>query len=187
MRNNERVAIVTGGSHGIGAGIVAGYRAIGYSVVATSRNITPSTDEHVVNVSGDIRERATAQKIVAAAKERFGRIDTLVGIAVDPTYISPDDPAVSALVRANRRALRTIHDEPDLAARYIRALIPRLNIEQARQHYDRYIAPYFSIDGYFNPGLATQVLSTVAKELGTAKVPDATKIYRTESPRQKSA
>lgn len=110
-----------------------------------------------------------------------------VGIAVDPTYLSPDDPAVLALVRANRRALRTIHEEPELAARYVRALIPRLDLVQARQYYDRYIAPYFSIDGYYNPALATRVLPSVVKELGAPKEPDAATIYRTNPPIQKSA
>jgi NitT/TauT family transport system substrate-binding protein len=110
-----------------------------------------------------------------------------VGIAVDPTHISPDDPAVAALVRANRRALRTIHDDPELAARYIRALIPRLNLEQARQHYDRYIAPYFTSDGYYDPASATRALSAVAKELGVPKEPDVASIYRTQAPQRKSA
>ena len=32
-------------------------------------------------IAGDIRDRATAQKVVAAAKERFGRVDTLVNNA----------------------------------------------------------------------------------------------------------
>ncbi len=32
-------------------------------------------------IAGDIRERATAQNVVAAAKERFGRIDTLINNA----------------------------------------------------------------------------------------------------------
>jgi NAD(P)-dependent dehydrogenase (short-subunit alcohol dehydrogenase family) len=81
MRNEDRVVIITGASHGIGAGLVAGYRSIGYSVVATSRTIAPSNDERILTIPGDIRDRATAQKLVAGAKERFGRIDTLVNNA----------------------------------------------------------------------------------------------------------
>ena len=61
--------------------MVAGYRKLGFSVVATARSIPPSKDEHVLAMAGDIRHRATAQKVVAAAKERFGRIDTLVNNA----------------------------------------------------------------------------------------------------------
>jgi len=108
----------------------------------------------------------------------YFRIPT-VGIAVDPTRIPPDDPAVLALVRANRRALRTIHDEPDLAARYVNALIPSLTEAEARRLYDRYVAPYFTADGRHDPSVAAGALSSVAGELGVRTVPDAAAIYRT--------
>jgi len=104
MRSNERVVIVTGGSHGIGAGIVAGYRSIGYSVVATSRTIGLSNDEHVLNIAGDIRERATALKVVAGAKERFGRIDTLVnnaGIFLSKPFVEYTQEEFDATVGTN--------------------------------------------------------------------------------------
>lgn len=110
-----------------------------------------------------------------------------VGIAVDPTHISADDPAVLALVRANRRALRAIHDDPDLAARYINALIPYLTIAQARQHYERYVAPYFTPDGRHDPAVVARALSAIARELAAPKVPDATKIYRTQPPEQSTS
>ncbi len=105
-----------------------------------------------------------------------------VGIAVDPTHISADDPAVGALVRASRRALRVLHDEPDLAARYINALIPRLTFAQARQHHERYVAPYFTTDGCHDPAVAARALSAMAKELAAPTVPDASKLYRTQPP-----
>lgn len=72
------MAIVTGASQGVGAALVAAYRTLGFGVVAIARTIATSNDEHVVAVAGDIRERATAEKAVAAARERFGRVDTLV-------------------------------------------------------------------------------------------------------------
>jgi NitT/TauT family transport system substrate-binding protein len=77
-----------------------------------------------------------------------------VGVAVDPTHITPDDPAVLALVRASRRALRTIRDEPDLAARYVDAFIPSLTEAAARRHYESYVAPYFTADGRHDPTVA---------------------------------
>jgi NAD(P)-dependent dehydrogenase (short-subunit alcohol dehydrogenase family) len=52
------VAIVTGASRGIGAGLVAGYRELGFRVVATSRSIAPSGDERVLAIAGDIRDSA---------------------------------------------------------------------------------------------------------------------------------
>jgi NitT/TauT family transport system substrate-binding protein len=48
-----------------------------------------------------------------------------------PTHLAPDDPAVLPLVRASRRALRTIRDQPDLAVRYVNALIPSLTKTRA--------------------------------------------------------
>ena len=76
-----KVAIITGGSQGIGAGLVAGYRARGWAVVANARTIAPSDDPQVLAVAGDITEPATAGRIIDAALGRFGRIDTLVNNA----------------------------------------------------------------------------------------------------------
>jgi len=78
---NRRVAIITGGSQGIGAGLVAGYRGRDWAVVASARTIKPSEDPGLVTVAGDIAEPATAGRIIDAAMDRFGRIDTLVNNA----------------------------------------------------------------------------------------------------------
>ena len=77
----QKVAIVTGGSQGIGAGIVEGYRQRGWAVVANSLNIGPSKDPDVLTVKDDISEQATADQIISRASDRFGRIDTLVNNA----------------------------------------------------------------------------------------------------------
>jgi NAD(P)-dependent dehydrogenase (short-subunit alcohol dehydrogenase family) len=76
-----QVVIVTGGSQGIGAGLVAEYRRRGWSVVATSRTIRPRDDPGLLTVDGDIADPATADRIVGGALGRFGRIDTLVNNA----------------------------------------------------------------------------------------------------------
>jgi NAD(P)-dependent dehydrogenase (short-subunit alcohol dehydrogenase family) len=76
-----KVAIITGGSQGIGAGLVAGYRQRGWAVVASARTIKASEDPDLLTVAGDITDPATAGRIIGAALERFGRIDTLVNNA----------------------------------------------------------------------------------------------------------
>ncbi|RDJ23132.1 SDR family NAD(P)-dependent oxidoreductase [Bosea caraganae] len=81
MSKELKVAIVTGASQGIGAGIVKGYRDNGYVVVANSRNIKPSEDEGIVAVPGNIGERGVAERVVKTALERFGRVDTLINNA----------------------------------------------------------------------------------------------------------
>ena len=77
----RKVAIITGASQGIGAGLVAGYRASGYAVVGTSRSIACSEEPDYLTVQGDIAQADTAQRIVEQALERFGRIDSLVNNA----------------------------------------------------------------------------------------------------------
>jgi NAD(P)-dependent dehydrogenase (short-subunit alcohol dehydrogenase family) len=79
--DGAKVAVITGASRGIGAGLVAAYRREGHAVVATSRSIGPAADPAVVTVAGDIADPGTADRVMAAALERFGRVDTLVNNA----------------------------------------------------------------------------------------------------------
>jgi NAD(P)-dependent dehydrogenase (short-subunit alcohol dehydrogenase family) len=75
------VVIITGGSQGIGAGLVDGYRQRGWAVVANALTIKPTDDPDVVTVAGDVSEPATAQAIMDAALDRFGHVDSLVNNA----------------------------------------------------------------------------------------------------------
>jgi NAD(P)-dependent dehydrogenase (short-subunit alcohol dehydrogenase family) len=75
---DEKVAIITGASHGIGQGLVVAYRAAGYRVIASALTIDPSTDQSVLNVAGDIGDPKTADRIVSEGVAKFGRLDTLV-------------------------------------------------------------------------------------------------------------
>jgi NAD(P)-dependent dehydrogenase (short-subunit alcohol dehydrogenase family) len=77
----QKVAIVTGGSQGIGAGLVDGYRQRRWAVVANARHIGPSKDPDILTVEGDVSEQATADQIISQAMDRFGRVDTLVNNA----------------------------------------------------------------------------------------------------------
>ena len=79
--DRPRVAIVTGGSKGIGAGLVQAYRQRGWAVLASARTIKPSADPGVVTVAGDISEPATAERIITTALEHFGQVDTLINNA----------------------------------------------------------------------------------------------------------
>jgi NAD(P)-dependent dehydrogenase (short-subunit alcohol dehydrogenase family) len=81
MSSEQMVAIVTGASQGIGAGVVQAYRKLGYAVVANSRRITPSSDPGVLTVPGDIADPETGGRLVDRAVDRFGRVDTLVNNA----------------------------------------------------------------------------------------------------------
>jgi NAD(P)-dependent dehydrogenase (short-subunit alcohol dehydrogenase family) len=79
--SRQKVVIVSGGSRGIGAGLVTEYRRRGWNVVINARTIKPSEDDDVLTVIGDISEAATVGRLIEGTLERFGRIDTLINNA----------------------------------------------------------------------------------------------------------
>lgn len=85
-----RVAIVSGGSSGMGAAVVASLAACGASVVvggrdeARTREVVTSVVKQggtAVPVLGDVAASATADLLVASAVEEFGRLDIVVSAA----------------------------------------------------------------------------------------------------------
>jgi NAD(P)-dependent dehydrogenase (short-subunit alcohol dehydrogenase family) len=88
ISNSQRVAIITGASQGIGESLVTAYRKLGYAVVANSRTIAGSDDPMVVTVPGDIAQTGVGQRIVDAAMENFGRVDTVVNNAGGSSFRS---------------------------------------------------------------------------------------------------
>ncbi len=102
--NNRQVAIITGASQGIGAGLTKAYRELGYAVIATARSIGPSEDSGIVTVGGDIGDPDTAQRVVGEAVERFGRIDTLInnaGIYIGKPFMDYTLQDFNALITVN--------------------------------------------------------------------------------------
>lgn len=81
MSAERKVVVITGASQGIGAGLVRGFLDRGYRVVANSRSIKSEASADVLAVAGDITDPAVAERVIAAAVERFGRVDTLVNNA----------------------------------------------------------------------------------------------------------
>ncbi|MDH6676455.1 NAD(P)-dependent dehydrogenase (short-subunit alcohol dehydrogenase family) [Rhodococcus sp. LBL1] len=106
MVNTNPVVIITGASQGIGAGLVAGYRKLGYSVVANSRTITDSDDSQIHAVAGDISEPGVGQSLVDAAVDRFGRVDALInnaGIFIAKPFTDYTDEDFDAITGVNLR------------------------------------------------------------------------------------
>lgn len=84
----SNVWFITGASSGIGAGVVKAALAAGHRVVATARNLDKlraalptDADDRLVLVPLDVTSEAQAKEAVAAAVERFGRIDVVVNNA----------------------------------------------------------------------------------------------------------
>ncbi|MFE2293838.1 SDR family oxidoreductase [Streptomyces sp. NPDC059452] len=93
-----RAAIVTGGTKGIGAVIAEAFLAAGAEVMVCGRTAPatpPSADgRRAAFRPTDVRDPAAAAELVAAATERFGRLDVLVNNAggspdADAATVSP--------------------------------------------------------------------------------------------------
>jgi NAD(P)-dependent dehydrogenase (short-subunit alcohol dehydrogenase family) len=104
--SEPRVAFITGASQGIGAGLVTGFLGRGYRVVASSRTIEPDAagSPDLLTIAGDVTDRQTAERIVGAAIDRFGRIDTLVnnaGIFVSKPFVEYAEADFAAMLSVN--------------------------------------------------------------------------------------
>jgi|1186.fasta_scaffold195023_2 NitT/TauT family transport system substrate-binding protein len=109
------------------------------------------------------------------------RIPT-TGVAVDPSVLALDDRRVEGLVRANRRALATMLDDPALGAEHVGRLLTGADDAAARDFYDRYVGAHFKASGRPDPEVVARALPLVAEELriitGRAMdVPPAEEIY----------
>jgi NAD(P)-dependent dehydrogenase (short-subunit alcohol dehydrogenase family) len=104
VSSEQKVAVITGASQGIGAALVRAYRDRNYRVVATALSMQPSSDDDVLVVSGDIADRKTAERAVSEGIARFGRIDTLVnnaGIFISKPFTQYTEADYAAIVAVN--------------------------------------------------------------------------------------
>lgn len=104
MSKERKVAVITGASQGIGAGLVQGFREAGYRVVANSRSIKPTPSADLVTVAGDISDPAVAKRVIGAAIEHFGRVDTLVnnaGVFISKPFIEYSPEEFASVISTN--------------------------------------------------------------------------------------
>src|SRR3954465_2938716 len=102
--NTHKVAVITGASQGIGAALVAAYQDLGFAVVANSRTIAPASTDDLESVAGDVGDPLVAQRLVATAVDRFGRVDTLVnnaGIFIAKPFTDYTAEDYAAIKRTN--------------------------------------------------------------------------------------
>ena len=96
-----RVAIVTGGAKGVGRGITERLLAAGAQVVVCGRSEPESLPDGAHFVAADVRELDAIDRVLAAARERCGRLDLLVNNAGG----SPAAPAATASPRFSEKIL----------------------------------------------------------------------------------
>ena len=104
MSTEQKVAVITGASQGIGEALVKAYRERGYRVVAVARSIKRSSDDNILAITGDIADRKTAERAISEGMARFGRIDTLVnnaGIFIPKPFTQYTEADFAAMLSVN--------------------------------------------------------------------------------------
>src|SRR5687767_10321130 len=111
--NEKRVAIVTGGSRGIGAGIVRRLAKDGLHVVAVARNMDKLQDvARGINAEGgsseavacDIADAKAFAATIEQLGEKHGRLDVLVnnaGITRDGLFLRMSDEDFDSVLDTN--------------------------------------------------------------------------------------
>jgi 3-oxoacyl-[acyl-carrier protein] reductase len=116
----EKVAVVTGGSRGIGSGIAKALARRGAKVIVNYRvdemaaesvvRAIKSADGIAGSCQADVTDSQSVHRLLATAVERFGRLDVLVnnaGAAVARLLDDVDDAHVAELFSVNVRAVVT--------------------------------------------------------------------------------
>lgn len=113
IRLDDKVALVTGASRGIGEAIAHSFAAAGASVMLSSRK-QEALEEVASGIDGDVAvfaanagEPDQAEACIAATIERFGAIDILVNNAATNPYFGPaidiDLPRYDKTMQVNLR------------------------------------------------------------------------------------
>ena len=97
-----KVAIVTGGAKGVGRGITERLLDAGAQVVVCGRSEPESLPAGAHFVAADVRELEQIERVIAATRERYGRLDVLVNNAGG----SPAAPAATASPRFSEKILQ---------------------------------------------------------------------------------
>jgi NAD(P)-dependent dehydrogenase (short-subunit alcohol dehydrogenase family) len=100
-----KVALVTGGTRGVGRGIAERFLAAGADVVVCGRSAPDALPKagrrQAVFVAADVREPEQVERLVSATLERFRRLDVLVANAGG----APEAPAATASPRFHEKII----------------------------------------------------------------------------------
>ena len=119
-----RRALVTGGTRGIGAAVVAAFREAGVKVIATARAVPEHATEGVHFVAADVSTAEGCATVAAVVREELGGVDIVVNVVGGSSA-----PAGGFAVLSDAEWSKALEQNLMSAVRLDRALLPSM-IEQ---------------------------------------------------------
>jgi NAD(P)-dependent dehydrogenase (short-subunit alcohol dehydrogenase family) len=164
-RLSGKVALVTGGSRGIGKAVAAAYAMEGAKVFICARNAADlanaiddvrRTGGEILGLAGDVADPDHVRNIVDTALLHFGEIDVLVNNA---SLLGPRVPIVDYPYSAWREVMRVNVDGPFLMTQAVlRTMLPRgagsiINVSSGvgrvgKAQWGAYSSSKFAIEGF---------------------------------------
>lgn len=171
---SEQVALVTGGSRGIGRAIVEAFAGAGIKVAFVYRgsqdaatqlaNRIAETGGTAMPIQGDVADPATAPRIVAEVVDKWGRLDILVnnaGVIRDGLFVRMDAEAWEQVINTNLngtfRFCRAVIEQMALKQRYGRIInVSSIAAEHVNAGQTNYAASKGAVNA-FTRALAVEV------------------------------
>ncbi|MDE3077452.1 MAG: ABC transporter substrate-binding protein [Chloroflexota bacterium] len=138
--------------------------------------------------SGEVDAAIVGSRVAPSVYERLGfellltfgdsfRFST-TGLAVNTALVALDDPLVSALARATRRALADLHEQPEAATEALERILLESSQEDALR-FRALLTRTFSRDGRPARERCMTGLARLAQALGINRAPAFEDVYRT--------
>ncbi|OPY77987.1 MAG: 3-oxoacyl-(acyl-carrier-protein) reductase FabG [Syntrophorhabdus sp. PtaU1.Bin153] len=175
-KTGNKVAIITGGSRGIGRRIAERLAQANYAVVINYRSETAKADEVVAGitkaggvakaVSGDVADETAMARLFETAEREFGGVDVVVHVAgiLSVTPLADFDlKRMDEILRTNLRGTLVVNQQ---AARKVHSGGAIINISSAITNN---LAPGHSVYAVTKAGLEA-LTKVLAKELGERNI-----------------